>query len=99
MAQVKVTFKIHANAKDAYIVGSTKNLGEWDAKKAVALTKEDCFTVAKQFEVGSFVEFKVLSAKSFDAVEKGYNNEEVENHSFVASKGLVVELEIPNFNK
>ena len=32
-----------------------------------------------------------------NAVEKGFNGEEVANHSFVASKGLVVEFEVANF--
>ena len=51
----------------------------------------------KTAEAGEAVEFKVLAAKSFDAVEKGAYGEELQNHSFVASKGLTVEVEVVNF--
>jgi len=96
MANVNVKIKVNANAKKAYVCGSTKNLGEWDAKKAVAV--EDG-VVAKQFAAGEVVEFKVLAGKTWDKVEKGANFEEVQNHSFVAAKGLVVEVNVENFNK
>ncbi len=97
---VKVTIKVASNSKDLFVVGSTKNLGAWNASKAEQLEKcEKCgkFSVSKMFNEGEVVEFKVLAGKSWDAVEKGQNQEEVQNHQFVASKGLVVELEVNNF--
>lgn len=96
MAQAKVTINVKANAETLYIVGSTKNLGNWDAKNAVALKDG---SVTKMFEEGTKVEFKVLSAKTWDAVEKGVNGEELENHSFVASKEVKsFTVTVDNFN-
>ena len=95
MAKVTVKFVVKTNAKAAYVCGSTENLGSWDAKKAVALTNTDgVFSVSKQFEAGSTVEFKVLAGKTWDKVEKGNWGEEVANRSFVAAKGLTVEAEV-----
>lgn len=96
MANVNVKIKVTGNAKKLYVCGSTKNLGEWNPKNAVLV--EDG-VVTKQFAAGEVVEFKVLSAKKWDNVEKGAFGEEVSNHSFVAAKGLVVEVNIENFNK
>ena len=46
---------------------------------------------------GEVVEFKVLTAKDWANVEKGAYGEEVSNHSFVATKGLEVVVEVNNF--
>ncbi len=101
MARVKVEFKVVAkNADKLYLVGSSDNLGNWNVSKAVKFDYCDkCqkFSASKLFEEGELVEFKVLKDKTFDAVEKGFNGEEVQNHSFVASKGLVIEFEVTNF--
>ena len=100
MAKVTVKFVVKANTKKAYIVGNQANLGAWDPSKAVALTLEDgVFTASKQFEANDFVEFKVLAAKTFDAVEKGVNGEEIANRTFTATKGLKVEASVANFAK
>ena len=101
MARVKVEFKVVAKgASELYLVGSSDNIGNWNEKKAVKFDycdKCEKFTTSKLFEEGEAVEFKVLKAKNFDAVEKGYQGEEIANHSFVASKGLVIEFEVFNF--
>ena len=100
MAKVTVKFVVKANSEKAFIVGSTDNLGAWNAAKAVALTQENgVFTASKQFEANANVEFKVLAAKSFDAVEKGVYGEEVANRTFTATKGLKIEAEVVNFAK
>ena len=100
MAKVTVKFVVKANTKKAYLVGSSSNLGAWDSAKAVALTLEDgVFTASKQFDANDYVEFKVLAAKTFDAVEKGVYGEEVANRTFTATKGLKVEAEVANFAK
>ena len=100
MAKVTVKFVVKANSERAYLVGSTDNLGAWNASKAVLLTQENgVFTTSKQFEANANVEFKVLAAKSFDAVEKGAYGEEVANRTFTATKGLTVEVEVANFAK
>ncbi len=96
MAMVTVKFVVKANSEKLYICGSTDNLGAWNAKKAVEL-KEG--TVSKKFEEGTNVEFKVLACKDWACVEKGCNGEELENHSFVAAKGQVVEVCVCNFAK
>ena len=101
MANVKVTIKVAAkNTDKLYLVGSTANLGNWDPKDAVKMEFcEKCgkFNVTKQFAEGTTVEFKVLKSKSYDGVEKGAWGEELENHTFVAAKGLEVEVEVFNF--
>lgn len=100
MASVKVTFIVHSSAKSLYLVGNTKNLGEWDPKNATKLEKEgDVFTTSKLFENLSTVEYKFLKDKSYDYVEKGEYGEEVQNRSLVAVKGLKVEDTVENFNK
>ncbi len=102
MANVKVEFKVVAhNANKLFLTGSSNNLGAWNPDKAVECDFCDkCgkFSASKMFKEGEVVEFKVLKDRTFDAVEKGAWGEEVANHSFVASKGLVVELEVLNFN-
>ena len=100
MANTKVSIKVVAKAKKLYIVGSTKNLGEWDPKKAVELEyceKCNAFFTDKLLPAGETVEFKVLNAKNWANVEKGTNGEEVANHSFTAAKGLEVVVEVTNF--
>lgn len=103
MANTKIQFLVKANnvsTNELYLVGNIKALGEWNAEKAVTLTYcAECgyFTVAKMIPAGETVEFKVLAAKTWDAVEKGIWCEDVMNHSFVAAKGVKVEIEIANF--
>jgi len=100
MANTKVTIKVVAPVGEVYIVGSTKNLGAWDAAKAVKLeycNECNAFFTTKMLPLGETVEFKVLSAKSWDSVEKGIWGEELQNHSFVAEKGLDVVVEVSNF--
>lgn len=101
MANTKVVIKVAAPAsKELYLVGNTTALGAWNPSKAVKLeycTECGKYTVTKMLPADETVEFKVLAAKSFDAVEKGANGEELQNHSFVVSKGLTVEVEVLNF--
>ena len=95
MAQVTVKFNVKSNAK-VYICGSTDNLGAWDAKKAVEVKDG---ALSKKFEEGTVVEFKVLAGKTWTKVEKGAYGEELCNHGFVATKGLVVNVDAFNFSK
>jgi len=97
MANVNVKIKVNACADKLYVCGSTKNLGEWDAKKAIEANKDG--VVSKLFAEGETVEFKVLADKNWNNVEKGAFGEEVANHTFVAKKGLTVEISVENFNK
>ena len=92
MAKCKIEFIIASDleVKDLYIVGNTKELGSWDPKKAVKLSFNadlKSFTLSKMFNLGEVVEYKVLNAKSWDNVEVGMWNEELENHVFAAKKG------------
>ena len=100
-AQVTVTIKVAADVEKVYVVGNTANLGAWDAKKAVELkaTEAGKFEAAKKFDANSTVEFKVLSAKDWEAVEKGMWGEDLANHTFTAAKGLVVEVGVSKFGK
>lgn len=100
MANTKVSIKVVAKAEKLYIVGSTKNLGEWNPKKAVELEycdKCNAFYTEKLLPAGEVVEFKVLNGKDWANVEKGTYGEEVANHSFTAQKGLEVVVEVNNF--
>ena len=104
MANTKVEIKVAVNTpcEEVYVVGSVPALGEWNPKKAVKLEKcEACgkYTVAKLLPAGEPVEFKVLCAKTWDSVEKGYNGEELPNHTMVPNKGLCVEVEVECFAK
>lgn len=104
MANTKVEIKVAVNTpcEEVYLVGSTPSLGEWNPKKAVKLEYCDSckkYAVSKLLPAGETVEFKVLSAKSWDSVEKGANGEEVENHVIVPSKGLSVEVDVVTFAK
>ena len=103
MANTKVEFKVSAplDVEAVYVCGSVKGLGDWDVKKAVELKKcPECgkFVVTKMLPLGETVEFKVLADKTWDAIEKGSAGEELTNHSFIAEKGLVVEVEVSKFN-
>ncbi len=96
MANTKIEFVVHATkGLDLYLCGNVTALGEWDAAKAVKLSYcADCnsYTVSKMLPADETIEFKVLSAKDWNAVEKGFNHEDVANHSFVAVKGTKVEV-------
>ncbi len=103
MANTKVEFKVSApeGVNTVYVCGSVKGLGDWDVKKAVELKKcPECgkFVVTKMLPLGETVEFKVLADKNWDSVEKGASGEELTNHSFIAEKGLVVEVDVVKFN-
>ena len=104
MANTKVEIKViaHPACEELYIVGSTNSLGAWNLSKAVKLEYcEACgkYTTAKMLPAGEVVEFKILSDKSWDCVEKGLFNEEISNHVIVPEKGLKVEIEVFNFAK
>ena len=98
MANTKVEFFVKAPAGlNLYLVGNVSALGEWDASKAVKLTYcDECgnYTLSKLLPAGENVEFKVLSAKSWDAVEKDVWKNDVPNHAFVVAKGSKVEVEV-----
>lgn len=104
MANTKVEIKVAVatSVKEVYIVGSVASLGAWNPKKAVQLEYcEACgkYSVSKLLPAGETVEFKVLAGKTWEAVEKGLNGEELENHTIVPAKGLSVEVEVLNFSK
>lgn len=99
----KVEFKVSvpAGVEHVYVCGSVKGLGEWELKDALELTYcETCgkFTGSKMLPVDTTFEFKVLADKSWAAVEKGLWHEDLPNHTYTATKGLVVEVGVSNFN-
>ena len=100
MANTKIEFLVKAPAEELYLVGNIAQLGEWNVAKAIKLNFcEECgkFTVTKMLPLGENIEFKVLAAKNWEAVEKGIWKEDLPNHAFVATKGTKVEIEISNF--
>lgn len=99
----KVTFivKTPYEVEEVYLCGSSDNLGAWNAKKALKLeynAEKNEYSVSKLFKVGETVEFKALKAKDWSSVEKDNYNNEVQNRSFTASKGLTVLVEVSKFN-
>ena len=81
-----------------YICGNTKNLGNWNVEDAREMRRrEDRFELYKLFPVGEKVDFKILEKMTWERVELGYWCEDIANHSIIAEKGLVVNMEIPNF--
>ncbi|MDE5715792.1 MAG: hypothetical protein K2I42_06620 [Anaeroplasmataceae bacterium] len=101
MANTKVEINIATVAsKEVYIIGSCMALGNWNPEKAVKLEyleDKNVFHLSKLLPEGQLIEFKVLADKTWDSVEKGWYEEEVENHILTPHKGLVVSLEIPRF--
>lgn len=102
MANTKVEFSVKADSKygTLYLVGNLPQLGAWSEAKAIELSfceECGCYTASKMLPAGEIVEFKVLANKNWESVEKGYYQEDVTNHTFVASKGLKVEVEVPFF--
>lgn len=87
-------------SENVYIIGNTKNLGNWDSKKAVKMNKIDdnTYQLRKRFLIGENVEYKVISSKEWNNVEKGIFNEDVENHHFEGEKGHFESIYIHYFN-
>ena len=101
MSNVSVKFVVNTNSSNkVLIVGSIPALGSWDPAKAVELKNEGngVFSVTKMMATGQMVEFKVLADKSWNKVEKGVYNEELQNHILTPEKGLVVEVNVSRFN-
>lgn len=98
MANTKIEFIVNApEGLDVYLCGNVTALGDWNASKAVKLSYcSECgsYTGTKLLPAGEQVEFKVLKAKNWDAVEKGSHHEDVDNHTFVAEKGTKVEVTV-----
>lgn len=104
MANKKVEIKVavKCDVKNVYVVGSTANLGAWNAAKAVKLDFcEECGCYGKGFMLpeGETVEFKVLASNDWANVEKGAYGEEVANHAVTVVKGATAEVEVVNFAK
>ena len=99
--RVKICVAPKTNCEELYIVGSTSSLGYWDVKKATKLTYcEECqkFVVTKFLPAEEVVEFKFITAKDWNNVEKGIWREEISNRTIVPTKGLKLELTIETFN-
>lgn len=102
MGKCKVEFNVKANveAKEIFVVGNVKELGAWNETKAIKLTFDESkclFTTSKMIEVGTNVEYKIMLTASWEHVEKGEWNSEIENHKFVAQKGHKEEVEVRYF--
>ena len=95
--KVSVKISVTSCANELYIVGNTKNLSAWDAEKVKLTKKGNKFSKSISFDKNEVVEFKILAGQCWGCVEKGAFGEEVENHAFAATEGLVVELEVNNF--
>lgn len=97
---VNFTVTTKSATEEVYLVGNTKNLGAWDTKNATKMNKvgDNTFEIRKRFGLLDKVEYKVVAAKSWENVEKGIFDEEVENHHFVAEKGHFEDIFVHSFN-
>ena len=104
MAKVRVKFSVSPKTpcENLYIVGSTSSLGYWDPKKATPLTyneESNAFVAIKYLPVDEVVEYKFVTMKYWNGVEKGIWNEEISNREVVPTKGLKLELTIETFRQ
>lgn len=83
------------------ITGNTSNLGNWDLSKAKSCKKIDDTHFSKRcrFLINQEVEFKFVVENKWESVEKGMWIEEIKNHSFVAEKSLVINIDVFNWAK
>ena len=99
--RVKICVAPKTNCEELYIVGSTSSLGYWDVKKATKLKYcEECqkFVVTKVLPVDETVEFKFITARNWNNVEKGIWKEEISNRTLIPVKCLKLDLTIETFN-
>jgi hypothetical protein len=104
MTSVKVKFSVTPKTpcENLYIVGSTSSLGMWDPKKATELRYDEetnAYVVNKLLPLEEVVEFKFVTTKDWNGVEKGIWNEEISNREVVPTKGLKLDLTIETFRK
>ena len=103
MAKVRVSFSVAPKTycEELYIVGSTSSLGYWDVKKATKLKYcEECqkFVVTKFLPAEEVVEFKFITAKDWNNVEKGiWNVMPVEKGDHGTAIGLFADKEENNY--
>ena len=103
MKKVKVLFNVSPKTPcdNLYIVGSIKNLGNWNPKKATQLKFNDelnAYVCTKFLPENELVEYKFITKKDWEGVEKGIWNEEISNRTIVPTKGLILNLTIETFN-
>lgn len=102
MAKVRVKFFVSPKTpcENLFIVGSTSSLGYWDPKKATQLKFDEetnSYYCMKYLPVDEEVEFKFITIRDWNGVEKGIWNEEICNRKVVPNKGLVLKLTIETF--
>ena len=102
MAKVRVKFYVSPKTacENLFIVGSTSSLGYWNPKKATQLKfneETNSFYCMKYLPVDETVEFKFITIKDWNGVEKGIWNEEINNRVIVPTKGLELNLTIETF--
>ena len=81
--------------------GNTSNLGFWNPNNAKECKKIDDthFTARCRFLINQEVEFKFVFENDWTSVEKGMWIEEIKNHTLVANKGLVINIDVYNWAK
>ena len=104
MANVRVLFTVSPKTPydNLYIVGSTSSLGNWNPKKATMLkynAEINAFVATKILPAGETVEYKFITMKDWNGVEKGIWNEEINNRVVVPFKGLKLDLTIETFKQ
>jgi len=96
------TFEVTAaDAKNIYLCGDSKNLGNWNPQKSAEVKQSGNgkFFCRKRFLIGQVVEFKFLRSKSWMDVEKGTTfGEEIPNRK-IDDKNKTVVVEIVNWRQ
>lgn len=104
MSRVRVKFSVAPKTPcdNLFIVGSTSSLGYWDPKKATQLRYNEeinAYVANKFLPLDEVVEFKFVTMKDWNGVEKGIWNEEISNRTVVPTKGLQLDLTIETFRQ
>ncbi len=98
----KVEFRVTTNKEfeSVFVLGNTKELGEWDPDKAVELkydSETGAYVASKMLVLGSAVAYKVCAKADWETVEVGYYGEDLPNHEFVVEKGHKENIHVSNF--
>ena len=100
---LKIVVKLYdngLNAENVYIAGNIAKLGEWNATKAKAMktTNHEDYTLSVTgLKKGTEVSFKVLKGLTWEAVEKGINYEDLDNHTITVDGASTIEVGVSNW--
>ena len=85
------------NVNNIYICGNADNLGGWDCSRAIKMDKnaDGSFSYCYTVKSVATVEYKYLSDKNWNSVERGIVSYDIDNRSFTtnADKTIIDKIE------